>query len=56
LVYGVIFVIIAGADAITRLAAEVDLPTDTVIFLVLIGILGWVLWVYAPRRRRARRG
>ena len=52
LVYGVIFVIIAGADAITRLAAEVDLPTDTVIFLVLIGILGWVFWVYSPRRLR----
>jgi hypothetical protein len=28
------------------LAAEVDLPTDTVIFMVLIGILGWVFWVY----------
>jgi hypothetical protein len=55
LVYGVIFVIIAGADAITRLAGEVALPTDTVIVLVLIGVLGWVLWIYGPRRRRRRR-
>ena len=55
LAYLAVFIIIAGADAITRLAAEVALPTDTVIVLVLIGILGWVLWIYRPRRRRRRR-
>ena len=47
---------IATVDGINRLAAEVALPTDTIIVLVLIGILGWVFWVYFPRRRRARRG
>jgi hypothetical protein len=46
---------IATVDGINRLAAKVALPTDTIIVLVLIGMLGWVFWVYLPRRRRARR-
>ena len=51
LMYWAVGIWIATADAIYRLAAEVELPTDTIIVLVLIGILGWVFWVYFPRQR-----
>lgn len=51
LVYVALGVAIAGADLITRLAATVELTSDALIVLVLIGILGWGLWLIAPRRR-----
>ena len=56
LVYGAAGILILGADLITRLAAQASLSSDAMIVLVLIGVLGWVLWLFTPRRRRARRG
>jgi hypothetical protein len=53
LVYAALGVAIAGADLITRLAATVELASDALIVLVLLGLLGWALWVVAPRRRRS---
>jgi hypothetical protein len=56
LVYGAAGILILGADLITRLAAQASLSSDAMIALVLIGVLGWALWIFSPRRRRARRG
>lgn len=56
LVYGAAGILILGADLITRLAAQASLSSDAMIALILIGVLGWVLWLFSPRRRRARRG
>jgi ABC-type Mn2+/Zn2+ transport system permease subunit len=55
LVYGAVGILILGADLITRLAAQASLSSDAMIALVLIGVLGWALWLFSPRRRRARR-
>jgi hypothetical protein len=55
LVYGAAGILILGADLITRLAAQASLSSDAMIALVLIGVLGWALWIFSPRRR-ARRG
>jgi hypothetical protein len=51
LVYAAVGLLIAGADAITRVAAQAELTSNALIALVLIGILGWVLWLVGPRRR-----
>jgi hypothetical protein len=48
-------ILIVGADVILRLAAQVALSSDTTIALLLIGVLGWLLWIYVPRRRAKRR-
>jgi hypothetical protein len=55
LVYWAAGILILGADLITRLAAQASLSSDAMIVLVLIGVLGWVLWLFSPRRR-AKRG
>ena len=55
LVYGAAGILILGADLITRLAAQASLSSDAMIALVLIGVLGWALWLFGPRRR-AKRG
>ena len=56
LVYGAAGILILGADLITRLAAQASLSSDAMIALVLVGVLGWALWIFSPRRRRAKRG
>ena len=55
LVYGAVGILILGADLITRLAAQASLSSDAMIALVLVGVLGWALWIFSPRRR-AKRG
>jgi len=55
LVYGAAGILILGADLITRLAAQASLSSDAMIALVLVGVLGWALWIFSPRRR-AKRG
>jgi hypothetical protein len=55
LVYWAVGILIVGADVILRLAAQVALSSDTTIVLLLIGILGWLLWIYVPRRRANKR-
>ena len=55
LVYGAAGILILGADLITRLAAQASLSSDAMIALVLVGVLGWALWIFGPRRR-AKRG
>lgn len=55
LVYWAAGILILGADLITRLASQASLSSDAMIALVLIGVLGWALWIFSPRRR-AKRG
>jgi hypothetical protein len=55
LVYATVGILILGADLITRLAAQASLSSQAMIVLVLVGVLGWALWLFSPRRRARRR-
>ena len=55
LVYAAVGILILGADLITRLAAQASLSSQAMIVLVLVGVLGWALWLFSPRRRARRR-
>jgi hypothetical protein len=51
LIYAAVGTAIAGADLIIRLASQASLTSDGFIVLLLIGVLGWALWLFGPHRR-----
>jgi hypothetical protein len=55
LVYATVGILILGADLITRRLPRLRCHPEAMIVLVLVGVLGWALWLFSPRRRARRR-